>query len=192
MAATATVYITVSCQSRSGTDLTQKLAKAANEPHQGINALVALLERVLGGAEPARVYCAIDSGDGTAGTCTITCTDANYTAGETLTIAGVTFTIVEAESADPTVALTQLVAQGSDALSGTDLKEKINLHSSLKGMVTATDNGAGVVTLTFKDKGMHSKLCHLSETGDAFAVTQPTNGDHASTLAASLRAYDKS
>lgn len=191
MAATATVYIAVSTQSRTGTDLAQKLAKAANEPHMGVHALAAFLERVLGGTEPARVYFAVDSADGTAGTCTVTCTGANYTAGETLTICGVVFTVVAAYSSDANTARSQLVTGESDAAAGETLKTKINNHPLLKGMVTATDNDAGVVTLTFKDKHLLGNLAVLAETGDAFAVTQVTNAAEG-TLTASLRVYDKS
>jgi hypothetical protein len=191
MAATGTVYIAISCQSRTGTDLAQKLAAPADEPHNGINHLAAFLERVLGGTEPARVYCAIDNpSGGTAGTATIACTVANYTAGETLTINGVVFTIAAAYSSDPSTALTQLIGGASDTAAGAELVTKIHNHPRLKGMYTAV-NAAGTVTITTKDKGLFGNLSVLAETGDAFVVTQVTNGAEG-TLAASLRVYDKS
>lgn len=190
MAATGVVYVAIATQSRTGTDLAQKLAHPANEPHMGIQKLINLLGRIQGGAEPARVYFAVDSADGTAGTCTITCTDANYTVGETLTVDGVVFTIVAAYDADAGIAQNQLVAGGTDALSGVSLKNKINNHPLLKGKYTATDDGAGVVTLTCKDKGLHANLAVMAETGDAFVVTQISNGAEG-TLAAAFRAYDK-
>jgi hypothetical protein len=191
MAATGVIYLAIACHNQSGTDLAQKYARhAANSPGMGINEVIDLLGRIAGGGESARVYCAVDNGDGTAGTCTVTCTDANYTAGETLTVCGVVFTVAAAYSSDAGVARNQLVAGGSDALSGVSLKNKINEHPLLKDLVTATDNGAGVVTLTARDKGLFANLAIMAETGDAFAVTQVSNGAEG-TLTKPLTAWAK-
>ena len=190
MAATGVLYLTIATHNQSGTDLAQKYAKAAaNSPGTGLNDVIDLLSRIAGGSESARVYVAVDSGNGTAGTCTIACTDANYTAGETVTVCGVTFTIVAAESTNPGVARNQLVAQGSDTLSGANLATKINTHPLLKDLVTAV-NASGTVTLTLKDKSLAGNLAVLAETGDAFVVTQVTNAAEG-TLTVPLKCWAK-
>ncbi len=189
MAATGVLYVAIATHNQSGTDLAQKYAKAAaNDPNTGINDLINLLARIAGGGESARVYVAADSADGTAGTCTVTVTDANFTAGETLTICGVVFTVAAAYSTNPSVARNQIVAQGSDGASGIELKNKINTHPLLKDTWLASDNGSGVVTLTARDKGLHANLAVLAESGDAFAVTQVSNGAEG-TLSTSLKAW---
>ncbi len=190
MAALGTLYIAVSTHNQSGADLAAKVAKAAaNDPHTGLNDLINLLARIAGGGESARVYVAVDNpAAGTAGTATIACTNANYTAGETVTICGVVFTVVSALSGSARDRMNQLVAQGSDALSGADLKNKINAHPLLKDAWLATDNGSGTVTITARDKGLFANLAVLAETGDAFVVTQVTNGAEG-TLTAPLKAW---
>jgi hypothetical protein len=184
------VYIAVAVENRNAASVAQTLAADATDPSQGINQLINLLAAVNGGAISGRVYCAVDDAAGVAGTATVTCTQANATAGETVTICGVTFTIVATESSDAAQAMNQVTAGASDAAFGENLKNKINAHPKLRTLVTATDNDAGVVTVTFKDKGLHANLAVLAETGDAFAVTQVTNGAEG-TLSASLKAFAK-
>ena len=190
MAAQGVLYIAVATHNISGTDLAMQAARAAaNAPGQGINEVINLLAKIVGGSESARVYVAADSGGGTAGTFTVAVTDANYTAGETLVICGVTFTIVAAYSSDLGIARNQLVAQGSDTLSGAEVAKKINAHPLLKDAWTAV-NVAGTVTCTMKDKGLHANLAVVAETGDAFVVTQVSNGAEG-TLSMPLKAWAK-
>ena len=192
MAATGTLYLAISCHNKSGTDLAKDVLRAsADNPGQALNDIVNFLMRVAGGLESARVYAAADTpSGGTAGTATLTFTQANFTAGETFTVCGVTFTAVASESSDARTAMNQVEDQASNAATGVAVKNKINAHPLLKDLVTATDNGGGVVTCTFKDKGLFANLGVLAETGDWCVVTQPSNGAEG-TLTASLRAYSK-
>lgn len=179
------LYVAIANDGHTATSVVQKYLSDANEPHQGLSRLIAYLSAVLAGSEPARVYVACDDGAGTAGTCTITCTQANATVGETVTIGGVTFTIATTRTG-----ANEVVAGASDATFGENVKDAINEHTLLRGLVTATDNDAGVVTLTCNDAGLHANLLVTSETGDAFAVTQITNGAEGSVASGgSLRAY---
>lgn len=187
MAATATVYIAVSLHNQNAASAAQKFASAhADDRAKGINDLINLLAMVASGAEAGRVYVAVDNpSGGTAGTFTVTCTQANATNGETVTVLGVTFTLVTTASADPRSG--QIEAGADDTEMGDNLAAAINAHPLLKPVISAA-NAAGVVTCTFRDKGLFGNLGVAAETGDAFAVAQPTNGAEG-TLSASLRAF---
>ncbi len=188
MAATSILYVAVAVHSRPAKALVEKL-QAADNPSMGIEGIREILALVNAGNEPARVYAAVDDGAGTAGTCTIACTQANATVGETVTVCGVTFTIAAAETSNPRDGI--VTAGASDTTFGASLAAKINAHPLLKDMVTAV-NAAGTVTLTFKDKGLFANLAVLSETGDAFVVAQPSNGaEGAVASGGSLRVFAK-
>ena len=174
MAAQGVLYLAIATHNLSGTDLAQNYCKAESDsPHAGLNQVIDLLSRIAAGNEQARVYVAADDAAGTAATGTVACTQANATVGETCVVCGVTFTIKAAASSNPRDGY--VVAGASDTTFGDALAACINAHPLLQDMCSAA-NAAGTVTVTFKDKGLFGNLALFAETGDAFAVTSPTNG----------------
>lgn len=173
MAKNSVVYLAIVTGDTPAQTIADRHIGKYDNPAMGVEDIRNLLARVMSGQEDGKVHVFQDKCDGTAATGTIACTQANATAGETVTIAGVVFTIASSPSTDP--ARGELAAGASDTAFGDNLAAAINAHPALKGLLTAA-NAAGTVTITADDKGLFGNLIRMSETGDAFVVTNPTNG----------------
>lgn len=144
-----------------------------------------LLARGIGGIEDMKVHLFQDKCDGTAATGTVACTQASAVAGDTYTLAGVTFTVATSPSTDP--ARGEFAAGASDTAMGDNLAAAINAHPALNGLLTAA-NSSGTVTWTARDKGLFGNLIRASETGSSMVVTQATNGA-IGTVQSSMRTF---
>jgi hypothetical protein len=131
-------------------------------------------QALAGGIRPVRVSCRIDSSTDASTnepldqkSRTITITFANVDADETIVIGGTTLTWKASASGESEVDI------GADlAAATTNLTAKINDHSKLKGIFTATGvTGTGVVTVTYTGDARLGYHIGLSETGDAVAVS---------------------
>lgn len=76
---------------------------------------------------------------------------------DVFTIGGTTFTIATSPSGE-----SQIAVGGSDAAMGALVTAAVNAHSALKGVVTASDNGAGVVTITAALPGRIGNAIHIA------------------------------
>lgn len=143
----------------------------------GRGLLKALARRILSparGIRPGKVRLRVDSS--TAGSTqdvlenahpTITITHANITADETIVLGGTTLTWKASAANENEVTIGANLAADT-----TNLVAKINAHSALKGIVTATGNTAtGVVTLNFLGPTRLARHFLLAETGDAVVIS---------------------
>jgi phage tail sheath gpL-like len=138
--------------------------------------LEAYLMTVAGGGEAplgAKIHVFQDQGDGTQATGQIACTRANA-AGDTVTVAGVTFTEATSPSSAPIKG--EFARGASDTTCGSNLADAINAHPRLLGLLTAA-SVAGTLTLTAVDKGTHGNLIVMSTSdATAFTLTQFASG----------------
>jgi phage tail sheath gpL-like len=188
MASGAALYITIVTDANGkAKHLADRAVRKSDQGRDGVNALIDLLSGIAGGNYNARVLVALAGADtGTAGTGTVVCTQANATAGDTVTLGATTFTVRASPSTDPK--LGEFAAGASDTACGDNLAAAINAHPDFKGLGTAV-NVTGTVTLTMADKGLHGNLMQFSTSdATAFAVTSPTNGAEG-TLTQGLRVY---
>jgi hypothetical protein len=126
------------------------------------------------GVRPSIVTCRVDSSTDAGDnepldqkTRTITITFANITADETVVIGGTTLTWKASASGEDQVDIGANLAAAT-----TNLTSKINNHSKLKGIFTASgDTATGVVTVTYTGDARLGYHIGLSETGDAVAVS---------------------
>lgn len=146
-----------------------------DSPERSIELLRAYLARCLSGQVPgSKVHVFQDKGDGTQAAGAVACTQANATAGDTVTVAGVVFTVRASPSTDP--ALGEFAAGADDTACGANFAAAVNAHPRLKGMLTAV-NAAGTVTLTAVDKGLFGNLIKMATSdATAFGLTQFTSG----------------
>lgn len=92
---------------------------------------------------------------------TVTITDASLVSGtDSLTI-GATTIVWETSPVDED----DVAIGGSDAASGVNLAAAINAHSALQGVVSATDDGAGVVTVTYAGADRMAQHLLIAEAG---------------------------
>jgi hypothetical protein len=132
------------------------------------------LSALAGGIRPVIVACRVDSStEGSTNdpldrmTRTITITYANITADETVVIGGATLTWKDTAASESEVDIGANLAAAT-----TNLTSKINNHSKLKGIFTASGNtSTGVVTVTYCGDPRLGYHIGLSETGDAVAVS---------------------
>lgn len=172
MAHNATVHIVIATDEKA-IAFADKYVGRYDNPAGSINKLMDFLGKVIAIAVPSKVFLFVDKGDGTAATGTVACTQASAVAGDTFTLAGVTFTVAASPSSRPD--LGEFAAGADDTAMGDNLAAAINAHPALKGMLTAA-NAAGTVTWTLADKGVQGNLASATETGDSMVVTNPTNG----------------
>jgi hypothetical protein len=139
--------------------------------------LARLLVACAGGIRPSIVSCRVDSSTD-AGTNkpldrmtrTITITYGNITADETIVLGGTMLTWKASASGEGEVTIGANIAAAT-----TNLVAKLNDHSKLKGIFTATGNtSTGVVTVTYCGDPRLGYHLLLSETGDA-VVCSGTN-----------------
>jgi hypothetical protein len=131
-------------------------------------------QALAGGIRPVRVTCRVDSSTDAADdeplaqkSRTITITFANITADETVVIGGTTLTWKASADGEDQVTIGANLAAAT-----TNLTAKINDHSKLKGIFTASGNtSTGVVTVTYTGDARLGYHIGLSETGDAVAVS---------------------
>lgn len=105
-------------------------------------------------------------------TATITCVAANTDADDTIQIGK---TVLTAKAGDAS-GESQFNIGASNAAMGDNLTACINAHSELAGIVTATDNDGGVVTLTYQcDPRAAVHMVLQSSDADGLAISdQPT------------------
>lgn len=140
------------------------------KPYYNVNGVLGLanmLQALGTGQLQGKVIYAADEADGTAAAQTVACTQANADAGDTVTIAGVVFTVAASPSSDP--ADGQFAAGASDTAMGDNLAAAINAHPAIVDMASAA-NSTGTVTITFRDKGIFANQGALA-TSDATAFT---------------------
>lgn len=96
-------------------------------------------------------------------------TNGNVTNGDTVTIGGTTLTFATSPSGE-----SQMAIGGSATATGDNLVSAINAHSTLRGLMTAS-NAAGTVTITAScDPRAAAHVLRLATNdGTAFALTQP-------------------
>lgn len=190
MASDNVLYIVVVGSDRDpANSVAQRLIRKSDQARDGIVATANYLNAIAGGMYDAKVFVALAGANtGTAGTGTIVCTQANATAGDTVTIGSTVFTVRASPSTD--VKLGEFAPGADDTACGDNLAAAINAHPDMKGYLTAA-NVTGTVTATFVDKGLHANLLNLATSdATAFAVTSPTNGAEG-TLHSGLRCYRK-
>jgi hypothetical protein len=172
--ATAVINVSVAV-GESPASVTRKLIT-----EQGVNGrqlLLALSKKfaaLAGGVRPSRVSCRVDSStEGSTNdpldrmTRTITITYANITADETVVIGGTTLTWKASAANEDQVTIGDNLADAT-----TNLTAKINDHSKLNGIFSASGNtSTGVVTVTYCGDPRLGYHLGLSETGDAVAVS---------------------
>jgi hypothetical protein len=188
MASDSVLYITVVGSDRDpAASVAARVICKSDSPREGINKLINYLQGLAGGNYDGKVFVALAGANtGTAGTGTIIATQANATAGDTVTIGATTLTVRASPSTDPK--LGEFAAGASDTACGDNLAAAINAHPDFKGFLTAV-NVTGTVTITLTDKGLHANLLNFSTSdATAFAVTSPTNGAEG-TLHSQLRCY---
>src|SRR5574342_144439 len=157
-----------------------------HNPTRSLNLLINYLAAVAGGSAPGKVLLFQDSGDGTQAAGNIACTQANATAGDTVTIAGVVFTVRASPSSE--ASLGEFAAGASDTAMAANLAAAINAHPALKGVLTAAGS-VGNCALTAVDKGTQGNLIVMSTSdATAFGLTQFASGAKG-TVKTELRAF---
>lgn len=154
----ALVRVEVMTPEQTGASLATGLPPTTS-PFPGLQWLVNLLLFVVG-VIGGRVRTMIDNSTGVAASGTVTLTQASLTAGDVVGIGGVALTAV-AGAADATAG--EWSIDTSDAAAGISLAAAINGYPAIKDRVSATDNGAGVVTITADLAGIGGNSISLTE-----------------------------
>lgn len=144
-----------------------KYVKKYHDGPSGLVALIELLQCCVYGGLHHTVTVSVDEGDGTAAAETIACVQTNATAGDTVTICGVEFTVAASASDDPLDG--EFEAGANDNAMATNLGAAVTAHPALFGLLTAavvTDTVTCTMT-TGGAAGNHGKV----STSDATAFT---------------------
>jgi hypothetical protein len=138
----------------------------ASNPKTGLRHLANFLDRIEGGAANASVSVTVDNGDGVAASGTITLSGVG-SANDTILVNGVTFTAVASGATG-----NQWNVGASAAASATNMAAAIAASASalVSGHVTASDNGAGVVTISSLYKGVYGNSVTIAKGTDAGTV----------------------
>ena len=186
MALSVTHIVIVGDDSEAAQTIEEKfIQKDYSNAQMGVEDLARYLTGMASGAYNGKVMVFSDAGDGTVGTIDVVCTQANFVAGDTLVVAGVTFTAATSASEDAWDG--EFEAGASDTAMGDNLAAAINAHPALEGMLTAA-NTTGTVVLSFTDKSLAAMFANASETGTSMAITD--NADSAiGTAQAALRIF---
>jgi phage tail sheath gpL-like len=133
--------------------------------HQFIRDLANYLQALASGSEKGTVYAHSSSSDPVAASATVTC--ATVSADDTVTIGATTLTAKASPSGE-----NEFSQAGSDGADGDSLASKINAHSVLSKVVSASSDGAGVVTITALQRGSAGNSIALtSSNGTRLACT---------------------
>lgn len=164
-----------------------RLARPAADAAPGVHRLGDELHAVAGGLRRARVTMLVETSDETHPSATVTLGGANITADDTIAIGPVTLTWKASPSTEGEVAFVNTAATDAAALAA-----KINAHSDLSGMVTASA-AAAVVTVT---GALPGNLCRYtlvkSETNSgAMALSAASLGGVTSAVQATPRTYSR-
>ena len=173
MAKKSIIYLAIVTGDTHAQTIKERHVGTYDNPEMATELLRDLLARAIGGSEDAKIHLFQDEADGTQATGVIACTQANAVAGDTVVIAGITFTVADSPSADP--AAGEFAEGASDTAMGDNLVAAINAHPALKGQLTAA-NVTGTVTWTAAEKGPHGNMIRMSETGTSMALTQASAG----------------
>lgn len=137
---------------------------AANQPNRCLLNAANLLHALASGNLTGSVDASVSSADPVAASATITC--ASVAADDTVTIGKTTLTAKASPSNE-----NQFDQSGTDTADATSLAAKINAHSVLSKIVSASSSGA-VVTVTALDKGiLGNHIALASSNGTRLAVT---------------------
>lgn len=164
-----------------------RLIRPASDAAVGVHLLGQDLAAVAGGTRRAKVTALVESGDSTKPSATITLGGANITADDTIAIGPVTLTWKASPSGEDQVAFVNTAATDAAALAA-----KINAHSDLSGMVSASA-AAGVVTVT---GALPGNLCRYtvvkSETNaNAMVLSAASLGGVTSAVQSTPRTYSR-
>lgn len=139
----------------------------------------------IAGVQGAKIVYTLD--DVTAGTVladvsvTATCVRASIVQDDTFTIGNVVLTWRTSGSGE-----NQVTIGASNTAAATNLRNAINAHSKLAGLISATSD-VGVVTITYSGAAREAALIGLSETGTGVTLSA-TSFTSAATIAAELAA----
>lgn len=188
MAATSQLTIVINYASDTPTQVSQRAIRRYDKPHIAIELLINELRRMQQGNSIGKVHAYLDDAGGTAAVCTVACTQASISSGDTVTLCGVTFTAKTSPSSDP--ADGEFAFLTSDTVTAAALAAAINAHPALKGLLTAAGSN-GNCNITCTDKGIHGNLVTLAKTGSGFTLTQVASGTPGvrGTATDNLRAY---
>lgn len=136
MTAKAVLNIAVELHNTPAAGLDKRYVARYDNPKAGARMLVDLFSALASGQLEGMVMVHMDTAGGTQASSTLTCTQANATDGDTVTVAGVVFT----RQASPSSAAEDGEFAGStdDNTCATELGAAINAHPALKGCVEAT------------------------------------------------------
>jgi len=140
------------------------MQKGADKDKQSLQAIINHLKKVRNGSARAVIDLNIDDTAPVAASATATC--ANVSADDTITIAGVVLTAKASPSGE-----NQWSQAGDNTADAASLASKINAHSVLSKIVSASA-ASGVVTVTCLTKGIVGNyLTLVSSNGTRLAVT---------------------
>lgn len=148
---------------------------------EALRKLVDRLESASSGVIHGKVTIRVDSSTAAAAAGTITCVQADGTAGDVLGISfpglGVAYKLT-AVASGPVAASGEYSLETDDTAVGVSLAAAINAVPGLKDLVTATES-TGTVTVTAKQPGSWWNGTYLTKvltTASAHVLTQPTGG----------------
>lgn len=171
----------------------KKLARALEErndnPRVALTRIANLLSGLVGGAQSGSVLLHVEDDDAVAAELDVVCVQAEATAGDTVTIAGVVFTAAASPSSDPSRG--EFAIGASNTALGANLAAAVNRHPRLDGLVSATAV-TGTMTLAAGIEGVSGGLISFAtDNDDAFDADDATAlaGGAPGTVAISARVY---
>lgn len=147
MTAKAVVNLAVEIHDTAALGILQRYLPQTTDAKGGLRGLSDLFLAAASGGVSGLVIAHIDGADGTAAASTLTVTQANATAGDTVTVAGVVFTCTGSSTPSTNPADGEFKAITSDAVAAAALQAAIAAHPKLKGVVVAS-LATNVVTVT--------------------------------------------
>ncbi len=185
MAAVTTIVIKHD-SATTAAEVAERLARPASDKKNGLRMLIRLLEALVAGTRLGRVSVKVDDvtvGDRASVTNTIT--QASLVADtDTLTIGDITLSWKAAASTESEVTI-----GGTATICATNLVAKINAHSQLKGLVSAT-SAAGVVTISCAFPGRIGEMITLAEVGNGQVLSATRLTGVTATCSAAFVDYD--
>ena len=140
-----------------------EIKEPSGAPHEAVRNLINHLSALASGSAKGTIYSRSSSADPVRASGTITLV--SVPAADTVTIGGVVFTASASPSGE-----NQFSQAGTDTADAAALVAKINAHSTLSAVVSAS-NVAGVVTVTAIQRGVGGNFITLSRTGTAMTLS---------------------
>jgi hypothetical protein len=165
----------------------EKLVQPTSSPRDFIARLINILAAFVSGLSTGSIIAAYESAtDNTKASLAGTFTDVPV-ADETVTIGGVVFTAKASPSGE-----SQFAIGANGTASATNLAAKIAAHSSLQGLVTATNPSAGVVLVSSELPGRFGNLIVVADglSNFTWAGGATKLGGATATMQAATRTYD--